>query len=125
MLESRNTLSDIFISYDRQDRPKAEMLARALEQEVWSVWWDPKIPPGKTYDQVIEQELEEARCVVVLWSRESVASDWRLPTIYRQFRRYQDWWIDEKSDLAAIRPLVDEIVKLFEQRAPWLLESEK
>jgi hypothetical protein len=33
-------MSDIFISYAREDRPRVERLAAALEQCGWSVWWD-------------------------------------------------------------------------------------
>jgi hypothetical protein len=69
-------MADIFISYARSDRARAQALARALEQQGYFVWWDPKIPPGKTFDQVIEEALDSARCVVVLWSTESVESDW-------------------------------------------------
>jgi len=69
-------MSDIFISYASQDRPKAQTLAEALVQQGWSVWWDRTIPPGKTFDQVIEEALEAAKCVIVLWSSQSVASHW-------------------------------------------------
>ena len=69
-------MADIFISYFRADKKRARPLAEALEKKGYSVWWDPKIPPGKTFDQVIEEELDSARCVVVLWSEESVQSDW-------------------------------------------------
>ena len=69
-------LGDIFISYSQSDRDKAEMLAKALQRENWSVWWDLKIPPGKTFDEVIEQALEVAKCVIVLWSKKSVRSRW-------------------------------------------------
>jgi hypothetical protein len=69
-------MSDIFISYASQDRERAKELAGALEQFGWSVWWDRQIPPGKTFDQVIEEELNAARCVIVLWSKDSVASRW-------------------------------------------------
>ncbi|MDR4497141.1 MAG: DUF1566 domain-containing protein [Candidatus Scalindua sp.] len=47
-----------------------------LEQQGWSVWWDRKIPPGRSFDEVIEEALVGARCVIVLWSKESVKSDW-------------------------------------------------
>jgi hypothetical protein len=69
-------MSDIFISYASQDRERARELAEALKQFGWSVWWDRQIPPGKTFDQVIEEELTAARCVTVLWSKDSVASRW-------------------------------------------------
>jgi TIR domain-containing protein len=69
-------MSDIFISYARPDRERARLLAQALEQRGWSVWWDHDIPPGRKFDDVIEEALAAARCVVVLWSQASTASDW-------------------------------------------------
>ncbi len=69
-------MADIFLSYSSQDRERIAPLIQSLEQQGWSVWWDRRIPPGKTYDQVIEQALDEARCVVVVWSQSSVQSEW-------------------------------------------------
>lgn len=69
-------MSDIFISYAREDRGKAERLARVFEGQKWSVWWDKVIPPGRKYADVIGAELASAKAVIVLWSRASVASDW-------------------------------------------------
>lgn len=68
--------SDVFISYSSADRERAGMIARTLEQNGWTVWWDQVIPPGKNYDEVIEEQVESARCVLVLWSGTSVASRW-------------------------------------------------
>ena len=69
-------MSDIFISYARADKEKAELLANAFSQKGWSVWWDREIPPGKSFDETIENALSSARCVVVLWSQTSVSSRW-------------------------------------------------
>ncbi len=69
-------MSDIFISYASADRERARLLADALSQKGWSVWWDRTIPPGKEFDQVIEEALDAAKCVVVLWSKTSTASSW-------------------------------------------------
>jgi len=69
-------MADIFISYASEDRLRAEILAKALEEQGWSVWWDRIIPPGKTFDQVIQEAINAARCVVVLWSKISIKSDW-------------------------------------------------
>ena len=69
-------MADIFISYASEDRSRVELLAEALEEQGWSVWWDRTIPPGKTFDQVIEEAIDASRCVVVLWSKKSIKSDW-------------------------------------------------
>ena len=67
-------MSDIFISYKREEQDKARQLADALEKQGWSVWWDPKLRTGEYFDDVIEQALKEARCVIVMWSKRSVKS---------------------------------------------------
>ncbi len=69
-------MSDIFISYASADREKAKMLAGALEQKNWKVWWDRNILHGKKYDDVIQEALDTSKCIVVLWSNESVNSDY-------------------------------------------------
>ena len=67
-------MSDIFISYKREDQATARKLADALEKESWSVWWDPKLRAGEHFDDVIEKALSEARCVIVMWSDRAVQS---------------------------------------------------
>ena len=69
-------MADIFLSYAREDWEKAERLAKALEEEGWSVWWDFKIRFGQTFDRVIEEALADSRCALVLWSRRAVESEW-------------------------------------------------
>ena len=69
-------MSDIFISYSSKDRGKAKDIAEALKQQGFSVWWDRSILPGETFDSVIEEALDAANCVIVLWSRTSVSSKW-------------------------------------------------
>lgn len=69
-------MADIFLSYASQDRQRIRPLVRILEDHGWSVFWDWNIPPGKRFSDVIEQNLEAAKCVVVVWSESSVKSDW-------------------------------------------------
>lgn len=69
-------MPDIFLSYAREDLERAKTLAQALESLGWTVFWDRKIPPGKTWREVIGAALDDSRCVVVAWSEHSVASAW-------------------------------------------------
>lgn len=69
-------VSDIFISYKREDRPVASRLANALRNEGWDVWWDPELRGGEHFDQVIERTLKQAKCVIVLWSEGSLNSQY-------------------------------------------------
>src|SRR3954463_14563292 len=69
-------MSHIFISYQREDRQKAEGLAQWFAQRGWGVWWDRELHGGQAFTQVITQKLETAHTVVVLWSKGSVHSNW-------------------------------------------------
>jgi formylglycine-generating enzyme required for sulfatase activity len=69
-------MADIFISYAHEDQEKARRLAEALAGQGWSVWWDTRLKAGEVWDEVIERELDAARCIVVLWSRMSVGRHW-------------------------------------------------
>src|SRR5688572_32836108 len=69
-------MADLFLSYAREDRECAEMLAGVLTERGWNVWWDRRIQVGRSFSDVIERQLDQARCVVVLWSQASVRSEW-------------------------------------------------
>src|SRR3954454_23558985 len=69
-------MADIFISYAREDYGIAQRVAEALSTIKCSVWWDRDIIAGQEFDEVIERELDLARCVIVLWSSYSVSSRW-------------------------------------------------
>ncbi len=69
-------MSSIFLSYDSSDRSSAAAVVHVLKKRGWNVWWDPKIPPGKAWPEVIEEAISSASCVVVLWSKASVDSKW-------------------------------------------------
>jgi len=69
-------MADIFISHAKGDLDVAQRVAHGLEQHGWSVWWDPRLAGGESWDAAVERELASANCVVVLWSGNSVKSTW-------------------------------------------------
>lgn len=70
-------MTDIYLSYAREDIKKAEMLATALESQGWSVYWDrTSLLAGQDFEAVIEQAIQQAGCKVVAWSEAAKQSDW-------------------------------------------------
>jgi hypothetical protein len=69
---------DIFISYSQKDRAAAERLQAALEACGLEVWRDKRLldNPDSSYIGEINAALERSAKVLVLWSRNSVASSW-------------------------------------------------
>ena len=69
-------MADIFISYAREDQPRVKPLVRLLERQGWTVFWDLNIPPGDNWRSWIGRHLDEARCLIVAWSIDSIDSRW-------------------------------------------------
>lgn len=69
-------MTDVFVSYASEDRQKVQPLVRLLEDAGITVWWDRHIGLGTSFDVEIERALDQSRCVIVVWSRHSVESEW-------------------------------------------------
>lgn len=69
-------MADVFISYAREDRPKADQIARGLQALGLDCFWDTEIPPGQTWADYIEGKLTACKAVIVLWSAHSTGSQW-------------------------------------------------
>lgn len=69
-------MASVFLSYDHEDADFARPIAKALEKAGHSVWYDRHIHGGAQYSRRIEQELDTAEAVVVLWSENSLDSAW-------------------------------------------------
>ena len=69
-------MADLFVSYKREDRPAVGRIISRLAEEGYSVWWDTSLEGGDNFGESIANEIDEARCVIVIWSRASVGSKW-------------------------------------------------
>lgn len=65
-------MTDVFISYKREDEARVAPIVEGLRGAGLSVWWDRDIPSGQPWRQSISEQLEAARCVIVVWSETSV-----------------------------------------------------
>ena len=69
-------MTDIFLSYAREDAAVADRLASLLETNGLSVWWDRRLVAGDEINATIDAAIERAKSVIVLWSPNSVSSRW-------------------------------------------------
>jgi hypothetical protein len=65
-------MSEIFISYKREDEARVSQLVRALERSGLSAWWDRGLAGGESWRQQIQGALDAAQCVIVVWTHQSV-----------------------------------------------------
>ena len=69
-------MSHVFISYARSDEPLACLIADELREGGFEVWRDDELPAHRAYADVIEERINGAAAVVVLWSAEAAKSHW-------------------------------------------------
>jgi hypothetical protein len=69
-------MSDVFMSYAREDNEVAKQLRQTLEDQGWSVHFDRYIAAGQDFSEVITEAVSRARVVLVLLSRHSKRSRW-------------------------------------------------
>lgn len=69
-------MSDVFISYAREQRPHVDRMAAALRELDLEVWFDRDLTPGQDFPAEIERQARAARAMIVCWTPESAASPW-------------------------------------------------
>lgn len=69
-------MTDIFISYKKEDAGRVLRLVEALRAEGFTVWWDHGIAAGSEWDRSIHQELNAAKVVIAVWSKNSINAPW-------------------------------------------------
>src|SRR5947209_14272471 len=75
-MSSDSAQASIFLSYAHEDQAPAQRLAAALQRAGYTVCWDALIEGGSRFAASIDEALQRADVIIVLWSRTSIESDW-------------------------------------------------
>lgn len=73
---ANDTEYTVFLSYSRDDQKDALLIFNALENAGFSVWWDGLLEGGERFAHTTKAALENAKAVVVCWSKTSIDSHW-------------------------------------------------
>jgi hypothetical protein len=141
-------MTDVFISYKREERENARRLAEALQKHGFGVWWDAEILPGERYRTVTQDILQSCKAAIVIWSPQSIHSSWVLdeaqsaldrgvlvPVMIESIPKYPlgfgqhhahdlTAW-DGSPDHAALQPVLAAIVRLGAEAMAQRSESQK
>jgi hypothetical protein len=69
-------MADVFISYSQRSVEPTKVLAQQLAARGIEVWWDTRLTSGQRFNDAIREELEAADAVIVIWSPQSVTSQY-------------------------------------------------
>jgi hypothetical protein len=69
-------VSDVFISYKREDRARVETLHALLVDLDVAAWFDSAIEVGADWDHRIHEQIDAARAMIVCWSFAACSSHW-------------------------------------------------
>jgi|KBSMisStandDraft_5_1062788.scaffolds.fasta_scaffold183557_1 hypothetical protein len=76
MLLGAGLMADVFISYSKSYVQITRDLAADLEAKGLTVWWDTDLLAGESFRQRIIQELQACKATIVIWTPQSVISDY-------------------------------------------------
>lgn len=69
-------MSDVFISYKREDKARVELLHALLLDLDVNVWFDAGIDVGAEWERRILEQIDAAQAMIVCWSFAAVSSHW-------------------------------------------------
>jgi hypothetical protein len=68
------TRGNVYLAYAPDDAPEMEFVAALLRDDLWDVSLGPIVEVGPVFTANIARRLDQASCVVVAWSANSVQS---------------------------------------------------
>src|SRR5262249_40673919 len=69
-------VTDVFISYKREERAHVERIEWALRELDVDVWFDWRLTPGLAFTDEILAAAHTAKAIVVCWSPSACISEW-------------------------------------------------
>lgn len=69
-------MTDIFISYRREEQRECARIADKLRALQYDVWFDARLTSGESFTAEIERTVKSAKVVLVLWSPGAAGSRW-------------------------------------------------
>lgn len=68
------SIVDVFVSYKRRKRGDVAKISAELSKLKISVWFDARLEPGTPFHGEIAREVRAAKCVLVCWTPDALAS---------------------------------------------------
>jgi hypothetical protein len=75
-LKAGYALADIFISYAQKALEPTQTLAADLARLKYTYWFDERLLPIEVFGQVINEQIDEAKAVITIWSEPALKSKW-------------------------------------------------
>ena len=71
-------MTEIFVSYKREDRARVRPIVLALRSRGFEVWWDMGLLPSASFAKDIANVIDRSKIALTLWTKDAVKSDWVL-----------------------------------------------
>jgi hypothetical protein len=75
-LKAQKPMAQIYVSYSKSDHQAATAIIAAIRQAGLDPFDDSHLQPGGSFNDIIVEAVDNAQCVVVLWSRAAANSEW-------------------------------------------------
>lgn len=119
---NRSVLPEIIINHVDEDLGLADDLCESLQRQGWAVVCNRHLPVGRRLDEYLEVALTSARCVVTLWTANSIQSP-RVRDVANEALR-QGMSVPVLTELVVL-PLGHRSVKTVECLFDETIESER